>query len=241
MPYPFRDEPPPKGERESQVLDFKARPSSKASWKLACHVAAMANATGGTLVIGARESAEKPDVLDSYDLFDEVDARAFARDYGNAVGDRCHPRPTVSARIVPFESKFVVLVDVVPSISLVGVRVTGEPLEGYGGESWLFPVRTNTKTTHASPETFAMFMDARSRRIAILLDAIEMKENKRPIQLIYFHGRTVGAPAWLIRVDERQNSVTFEVDGKPMCFALDEFFAVYRGIESWIVKLMMAT
>jgi hypothetical protein len=253
MPIPFHEGPLPKpGDAETHLLDFKTRPSAKGSWKLACNVAAMANADGGTIIVGACE-VQGTDLLDKYDGVDRATAEGWAKEYLDAISDRCSPGLAVPRpRIVALDhdrSKHVILVDVPPSVAVIGVKISGESLEGFGGQSWMFPVRVNTSTTHISPERLPMMMVPEIRRIVIMLRTILAD----PLNAVgtgnayikYRKGSTFkvsytqGNGSRIVSVDEEANTVVFAVPGVPgpAAFALDEINSVHRIVGGWVVTL----
>jgi hypothetical protein len=164
---------PPIGEAiERPVMDWKTKPAAFA-FARATDVAAFANHLGGTLLIGAREEHGQ---LRAYVGMTPEEAGACRDDYSKAVADRCQPRPAVDFDEYTHPSdptKRIVAINVQPSLNLVGVKVTAhKQSEGWGGDSYVFPVRSGTDARYLEPGQLAMFMTPQIRRIAVMLARI---------------------------------------------------------------------
>lgn len=161
---------PPIGEAiERPVTDWKAKPAASA-FERAKDVAAFANHLGGTLLIGACEEHGR---VKAYVGMRRKEAGAVRDDYSKAVSNRCTPRPAID-----FEEyddpgdpeKRIVVINVQPSLNLVGVKVSADNgKEGYGGAAYVFPVRTGIDTCYLEPGQLAMFMTPKIRRIAVMM------------------------------------------------------------------------
>jgi hypothetical protein len=163
-------------------MDWKVKPAEFAFEK-AKDVAAFANHLGGTLLVGVREVDGQ---LEAYVGMPMADAGACRDSYSKAVADRCQPRPSID-----FEeyddpndaTKQIVAINVQPSLSLVGVRVAAHrPTEGWGGDSYVFPVRSGTDARYLEPGQLPMFMTPQIRRCAIMLSRISAAA---PVNVIY--------------------------------------------------------
>jgi hypothetical protein len=173
---------------EGQTFDAKA-PREEKPYHLAKHVAAFANAEGGTILIGAIEDLPTG-VLTKYEPMPSDRARDVRDAYDRAVKDRCRPAPLMMAVIIPKGTDtFLVAVNVYPSPLLpVAVRVVGDGKEeGYGGDAYTFPIRLGTQVEYLKPEQLGMFMEPKIRRVALLLDGIPEAARKRVV-LFDCHG-----------------------------------------------------
>src|SRR6185369_16093781 len=110
---------PPIGTRESTQLDFKAKPTTD-RFEAAKDVECLANADGGSLLIGAAGG----DHLDSYKPLSTDEAREAQRVFDEAVRDRCAPAPLISFAQIGLGDGIVLAVNVWPFPGqLVGVRL----------------------------------------------------------------------------------------------------------------------
>ena len=82
------DLPAPGVGREGYALDFKVRINVADRFEAAKDVAALANARGGTLLVGAATDGE---LLKNYVPLSSEDADGVQRCYEEAVRDRCRP------------------------------------------------------------------------------------------------------------------------------------------------------
>jgi hypothetical protein len=164
------------GKHEDQELDFKAKLNTKDGktdyLELAKDMAAMANAYGGTIIIGACEDPKG--VLSVYKCMTEDEAVFACNEYKTAQRDRLRPTAIVVPDTVLHDGGFLVTVKVEPSMGqAIGVRFvpkvdvapeTKEPPEIYG-----FPVRIGDNTTWLQPEQLPMLMIPALRRNIVLL------------------------------------------------------------------------
>lgn len=167
---------PPLGSPETAYLDFKrtyatGTPLQYDSFELGKDVAALANALGGTILVGAQEVAS---TLHVYLPRDDDEVKRTIRAIEDAVRDRCSPSPVVSMEKIHYESGCILAVNVSAFPSQpVGVWVRGDKEDGYGDPTWTFPVRVGTQTKFFRPEQLAMLMLPELRRVAIALADIE--------------------------------------------------------------------
>jgi hypothetical protein len=171
-------------------------------------VAAFANHLGGTLLIGA---CEKDGQLDAYKGMSPAEAGDIRNAYSKAITDKCQPHPAVDFEEYPAPSdqaKRIVAVNVWPSLLLIGVEIAAhKPTEGYGGTSFVYPVRSGTDTTFLGPGQIAMYMTPHVRRIAVLLSKVPKStvvRIKRP-EGYWYHEYS----ARIDEVLEDKNVVTF--------------------------------
>lgn len=156
---------PPLQTSEQTWLDFKAQPTAS-QYEMAKDVAAIANATGGTLIVGAAENGSR---LSAFVPLSVREATQVARSYQEAVRDRVRPLPIVDAHPLSKNAGYVVVVNVQPFLGqAVGVHV--KPPETDLHNLFHYPLRVSTQTVFLTPEQLPMFTDARIRRIAILLE-----------------------------------------------------------------------
>lgn len=243
-PIQTRDDLPPLGTRESINLDFKST-STTDRFEAAKDIAALANAEGGTLLIGA---AGKDQVV-RYEPMSEEDAKAAIRVHDEAVRDRCQPAPRFSVIEIPMEGGgSVVAVNVWPFLGqIVGVRLKRDEVRcgtagsQLDGAMWL-PSRVGTHTRSITPEQIPMFIDAHARRIAI---SLSQTVGQRVI-LIASRYRKEGV--WLEvavvqSVEPLNDTVTLTVGEKPnykvslpfnlieaVCQAGDQWHVYVRGV-----------
>lgn len=174
--------------REGQALDFKGTLSpNKATGKpkyveLAKDMAAMANARGGNIIVGAFESNE---VLQKYDALDDDTAGRIISAYEDAASKFCVPSPIISASRIPFEHGCVVSIYVMPHLgNLMGVRLKLEKCDEYAaGDAYRFPLRIGSQTTFLNPASFPL---PESRKIMLALAEIPPLAK---VQLIYHTDR----------------------------------------------------
>lgn len=156
--------------RETANLDFKSQLGD--DFDIAKDVAAFANASGGTLLIGGAGG----DQLDHWLPVTEQEVQKMMSYSDVAVRDRCRPAPIFSLEKIPIDSGFVLSINVWPFPGQpVGVLIKkGETKCGKREREvdnlYLLPIRVGTHTRAICPEQIAMFMDARARRIAMCLE-----------------------------------------------------------------------
>lgn len=218
---------------ERAVMDWKSVDAGPPFHK-AKDVAAFANHLGGTLLIGA---CEKDGQLDAYRGMSPAEAGAVRDAYSKAIKDKCQPHPTVDFEEYPApddQAKRIVAVNVWPSLLLVGVEIAAhKPTEGYGGTSFVYPVRSGTDATYLEPSQIAMYMTPHVRRIAVLLSRVP---KGTAIRIKEPHGYDYGEySAYLDAVIEEQNIATFlDAEGvKPMRrIPLDRITTVFEDWDS---------
>lgn len=212
-------------------MDWKSVDDATAFHK-AKDVAAFANHLGGTLLIGA---CEKDGQLDAYKGMSPAEAGDVREAYSKAIESKCQPHPTVDFEEYPApgdKAKRIVAVNVWPSLLLVGVKIAAhKPAEGYGGMSFVYPVRSGTDTTYLEPSQIAMYMTPHVRRIAVLLSRVP---KGAMICIMVPSGHSQGElSARLDEVIEEQNIATFlDAEGvKPLRrIPLDRITTVF---EDW--------
>jgi len=169
-PITHRDELPAAGQAvETRSIDFKVKHTST-RFEAAKDVAAFANTSGGTILIGVRAAA---DSLTGYIPLTTEEAQAAKTDYDEAVRDRCSPAPMFDVSFLGLDGGNIVAVNVWPMPGQpVGVELKPTDLKEYERESkgvYFYPVRVGSHTRAILPEQLPMFIDAKARKAAIVL------------------------------------------------------------------------
>jgi len=237
-----RDLPEPGRANERCSLDFKAEPSAD-SFEIAKDVAALANAEGGTVLIGA---AGKGEFLGSYRPMSVAESSRAQRLYEESIRDRCFPRPLFSVAAIEKDDGIVLALNVWPYPGqLVGVRVVqGEAKCGAAQKQpenlFFFPSRIGSHTTGLTPEQLPMFMDAHTRRIAILLkqaaDQSVILRSPQRQTAHYFR------PAVVRRVDFLENTLALDLEEEdgamsPISIPLDHVESAWKDEGRWFLLL----
>ncbi|MBS2031366.1 MAG: ATP-binding protein [Deltaproteobacteria bacterium] len=146
------------GNYESIALDFKTKykrngppPGNFDQFEMAKDVAMFANANGGVILVGARESPVSG-VLDGYEPLTPEDAKHHADAFNDAIADRCHPKPLVDLAVLdaPSGVNRVVAVNVWPFPGqVVGVGVAAAALTAMatGPSSSLFALGATARSS----------------------------------------------------------------------------------------------
>lgn len=189
-------------------LDFKATVDPQNRLELAKDVAAFANASGGTLWVGASCRGE---FLYAYVPLDSQTASQVQRAYEEAVRDRCRPTPMFDVAQHPHEDGFVVGVTVEPMIgSAVGVRLIKSEAVGLLEETYLYPRRVGAHTRSISPDQMHMFVDAEFRRKVLSLEKLVGRQ-------VHLEGRMLRARSiWREAVEVRE----VDPDGNVVVFMI---------------------
>lgn len=225
--------------RESAILEFKnERPPKATAFEAAKDVSAMANAQGGTILLGAVEGKGRLARFDPITLTEEVSA--LKRFYEEAVRDRCAPQPTIDHEVFDVDGGQLLAIHIAPSPYPIAVRVKADKSDGHGGDAWVFFKRAATHNLPVRPEVICpellpVFMSPDIRAVGIILRNI-----KRPSQIRlkedYGQGPAnpfvEGRPYSVLDVDELANAVTFyeNEDRKGGCVSIPLNFikTVYR-------------
>lgn len=226
---------------ETQRLDFKQRPS-KRGFENAKDVAALANAVGGTLLVGAKDDPPTGLLL-SYTPMTLPEAAQAQADYDRAVRDRCYPRPLYGFEKIPFKQRVLLAVNVWPYPGqVIGVKVAGDKAnEGYGGPAYVFPLRVGQNTTDLQPDQTAMLMIPTVRRIAIMLSKIPKDEKitvqyKRPIR-----DSIQTEPLWFIDYEILENRLKLEnrmaSPTEHLFVPLDAVDSVWEDDDGWTIAV----
>jgi len=128
-------------------------------------VAAFANAFGGVILVGAKESATGR--VEKYSPISSEDAARLATIYSHAVRDNCLPKPIHKVETIAVDGGHVIAVNVWPFIGQpIGVRVKD------ASTAYRFPLRSGKDTIFLTPDQLHMFMLPQLRRVTILLEGI---------------------------------------------------------------------
>lgn len=227
---------------ERRNLDFK-RQATDDAFEMAKDVAALANAEGGTLLIGA---VGKHDALHSYTPLKARDGQKVQRAYEQAVRDRCSPAPFFDVTRISKDGGVVVAVNVWPFPGQpIGVRVKkGEakcgPKNAEPEGLFWFPMRVGSHTKAILPEQLPMLTDARVRRMAVLLqratgETVVLSASKYRTNAIWMETAKVEC----VSVLDNSVNLTMGHDGKdePLALPLDAVDAVWRSGDQWHVMI----
>jgi hypothetical protein len=232
VPFPFTHSLPPLGAHETDTLDFKAEVKPKAGQKcadrfeLAKDVASFANAFGGTVLVGACGGS----VLTAYKAIDTATATWLAREYEEAVRDRCAPPVTIRTESLACDTGVVLGIHVPPFPSPIAVRVHGDAGDGSGDDAWVFFSRLASQNKPFRPEMLPM-LTPESRRTAILLQSIPANAVVHAVSRTKNEGGRVDMPnSTLLSVDEMANTVVLRMEkGAERRIPLDCIRTVFRG------------
>jgi hypothetical protein len=219
------DLPPVGASREHLTCDFKVKPANS-RFEMAKDVAALANASGGTLLIGAAEAAG---ALSAYIPLSRADAAAAQRNYEEAVRDRCDPSPIVSVGSIVHGSGVLLAINVMPSVaSPVGVKVKADTSDGFGGNAYVFPIRVTTQTIELLPGQLAMFMLPNVRRAVILLSRLKKNDTLTLQYKKAQHERVSFAKVTFEEVDVLANRVRFSTNGGTRDMPIDAIESIWE-------------
>lgn len=226
---------------ETPFFDLKAHPNAykvtrggKRVWddfELAKDAAAFANASGGTLLIGATENRANG-TCSGHTPFSVALATRFEVVLKNALEKRCRPRPLVECNRLPFGAKVMLAVSVwaFPG-QAVAVQIKGSKRDGYGGDSYVFPYRLLSHTTYLPVEQIPMLLTPDVRRVAILLSTLrpDTKIRVHPKMIVESDQHTHPFDMKFVRVDELRNClIVKDTNGRESGVPLDQTSAWYE-------------
>ncbi len=218
---------------------------------MAKDLAAFANHLGGSGLIGV---VELDATVAHYKGLSKAEVTSLKRSVEEAVRDRCSPHPVADIVPIPIPNsdRFVLAVNVPPSLALIGVTVKApsDPRcrecahRETGQSTYAFPVRTTTQTNYLEPEQLPMYMTAEVRRTALLLGRIPA-DGEVVLHLPFDPPDKLGKTVRFARLDEERNFFAIsEVDdqGKrlhPRHYPLDQVHTVHAGSVdgTWIIYL----
>lgn len=161
--------------RETDLFDFKREVTLAGDAKhsrddvradLAKDMASFANGRGGTIIIGAREERDGP----TYVGISKPDADALHLEYDRSAQRLCSPSPRIVVREIVDDASGGALLLVVNVDPFPGAAVgCCHPLRP---DSWRFPMRVGREPEFLRPERLPMLIDARHRRLYVLLASI---------------------------------------------------------------------
>ena len=229
--------------RESQEVEFKLEPGRTKDGKvnyleLAKDMAAMANAYGGVIIVGACEDPKG--TLSLYKTMSAESAAEVCDQYATAHRDRLRPAPIVLQEPISHQGQFLVIVRIEPSVGqAVGVRFLPReetdpseakaPYEIYG-----FPARVGDNTTWLQPEQLSMLMLPELRRTILLLRQIGNDVVK--VDAIHRDNTDAGNGNHTIsRIEPELNSVVLSGD---LAIPIDQIRSVYRTRECWRIAVV---
>ncbi len=160
---------------EHSSLDFKRTGDPAAAFEMAKDVAALANTTGGTILVGAITDGQR---LVRYDGTEGSLAKRLGESYERAAKDLCRPTPSLQTTLLSVGGRITVLaVNVWMSpLAPVGVRVREANVTN---ESWAFPRRVGSQTQYLQPDQFGALDAMTARRVAALLLGVPDHERRK--------------------------------------------------------------
>jgi len=211
-------------------MDWKTKADGTEFHK-AKDVAAFANHLGGTLLVGAHEQGGQ---LAAYIGISPAEAGSVRDGFSKAVKDRCQP-----PAFIDFEeyedpnnaAKRIVAVNVWPSLALIGVRLSAhKPSEGYGGDSFVYPVRAGTDSIFLTPIQIPMYMTPQVRRVVVMLSRLP----KETTVIVEIPARNHRFQLKFLDVREEESIARFGVmEGSEVrAFPLDCITTVFEGWSS---------
>jgi hypothetical protein len=232
------DLPPPGTSRERLDVDFKERIDPSNPFELGKDLAAFANASGGVVLVGAKETNNH---LDRYTPLSEIDATETREAFAKAARDRCHPPPVVDPVVLPQGAGHVVAVNVLPFPGQpVGVWVEcDKKKDGFGGRAYVFPVRVGIHTVFFRPEQLPMLIATDVRRVVSLLEGIPLRA-----QCVALVWPDATHPHWSCMVDQlnvNENSITVVSDANQvLALPVDSIRSVWKDPHQGVWKIAVA-
>jgi hypothetical protein len=249
MAFPLTTALPPLGTHESDTLDFKQAPSEgddvgARAFRTECakDVSAMANTSGGTILVGACGGS----TVKRYEELPLPRMIALGRAYEEAVRDLCRPGPQCSVAPLPSGAGYVLSVHVLPHPWPVGVSFkVSKEIADKEITAWAFFRRIASQTKEILPDMLPM-MTPESRRAAILLQAIPTNAKVTVVRTGTTAPGAGAVPVGTGRVSavmDDVNAFTFTFKSGPNIiernFAIDMIRTVYRGRGGdWFVDLL---
>ena len=229
---------------ERLTLDMKASPRAYGAigsldyFEVAKDMAALANAQGGSLLIGVKENRANGTV-DAICPLSDAEILEVQKMFPTGAENKLRPMPLfeVEQPIVLREGRIMV-VNVWPSFGqLVGVIVKGvKDADGYGGNTYAFPVRAAAQTTYVAPEQFAMFMMPQVRRNVFLLQ----KLNEGDVLHLIPYGDHENVTTWKVgKLDDINNSLELQREHgrSPIAIPISAIEHVWRSDGKWFARL----
>jgi hypothetical protein len=223
--------------RESQELDFKSEPTTKDGkinyLELAKDMAAMANAYGSVIIVGACENPKG--ILSFYKTVSKERAAQVCDEYATAHRDRLRPAPIVVPEPIDHDGGFLVIVSVEASVGqAIGVRFlpredTDPSEQKAPQEIFGFPVRVGDNTIWLQPEQLSMLMLPELRRTILLLHKIGSDLVK--LDTIHRLSTADGTANYTIsKIDPELNALLLS---SGMTIPIDQIRSIYRRGNEW--------
>lgn len=210
-------------------MDWKVR-ATNSRFEKAKDVAAFANHVGGVLIIGAQETKGQ---LSAYVPMTPPDAAKVRDEFSKSIAERCQPLPHIDFEEYEESTGRVVVVNVWPSLSLVGTWAHADSTkDSWGGHAYVYAVRTGTDTEFLEPSQLPMYMTPQVRRIAVLLSRIEQGAKVRFLEFLPNQGK--GDQTYIFDgIFEEENLVKFAVRSgdtqSALHVPLDRILSVYQA------------
>lgn len=222
-------------------------------FEIAKDIAAFSNSLGGLIIYGAAGSDRggRKVFLSRYTPVSRDVAEIWHAEVNQAIMSRCMPSPIVDLRIIPQETGWLLAVNIQAyPRQPIGVRLKSNSklIDGYGADSYVFPLRVAEQTTFISPEQLPMFIDPTIRANGIYLSGIvkeQADEKKRKIRLsgpssIIRNHQPFIEDVILISVDILSNTFTVSLPGigKPLGLPISATEHVWKlGDALWGVAI----
>jgi hypothetical protein len=229
------------GKTEDQELDFKQRISTTEAGKAdhleaAKDIAAMANAYGGTLIVGACEAPKG--TLSKYDPMTKTEAAAACTEYTTALRDRVRPAAIIATDVVAHEKGFLALINIEPSMGqAIGIRFISkkdlDASETKRVDAYGFPVRVGANTNWFEPEQLPMLMLPGLRRTLLLLRTIGTEVVSVDALLKGGEVDHGGKRYKVAAISADENVVRLTDD---YCIPLDAITTVNRDKDAWRIR-----
>lgn len=226
------------GTREHQELDFKGElkllpDKSPDQFEMGKDIAALANAYGGRLIVGAFEDRS---CVVRYDNLSRNRAREVCDLYADAQSARLRPQVQMASQPVEHKDGYVAVICVEPSMGqAIGMKVTKAEIAGDPKvPTYAFPVRDGDDTSWKHPEELHMLMIPQLRRNIILLrQAIGTR--------VYIEQVTTHSSApqayndQLLAVEENFNIARFQ----RLVVPLDQIRSVWQKDKGWCLQYLL--
>lgn len=174
-------------------------------FEMAKDVAAFANSEGGTILIGISEN-QNNGLFSKYFPLNDEEAKETRDEFEKAVTQRCSPLPTIDPVIIPRDMGFVVAINVHPHPNrLIGVKIQGNKVDGYGGDAYVYWIRTGTSSRQITPG------EKESRIPYLVLPRVSVKFENGNTKIKFPRPPHVGVPSKLLTpnsIKEKYGKIT---------------------------------
>lgn len=211
--------------------------------EIAKDMAAFANASGGTILIGAYEANDGTLARYANLLPSRVVTLIRAADL--AARDHLRPHPVVNAYATMSPEANADDIVVLEVLALpgqpIGVRVpVDKSHHGNAEAAYRFPVRVGTRTVYYEPHQLALIMDVTYRRKVQLLEMIPASDRR---ELLVAGSNEEWVSMELDLLDPMRNLLRLKLSAGPQIYIpLDAVRHVYpmtdeRGLDRWIIQV----